>query len=701
MRAALLTDYRRAIVFLAVLGALVLPGSAAAYAPETFSQMSGTSGCISETGAGGCTDGLGLTNAAGIAMRPSGTSAYAAASGSDAVTIFGRNQSTRALVQQTGLTGCISETGSGGTCTDGTALDGAQGIAVSPDSNNVYVASTVSDSVSVFDAQTQIGTLTQKAGVAGCVSETGTGGACTDGFSLDGAGTVIVSPDGRNVYVATNSAGIAVFDRGSNGSLTQKAGTAGCISDGGIFGCTAGTALQGTGGMAFSPDGSQLYVTAFNSASVVTLNRNTSTGVLSQQSCVSETGTGGACSDGSNLLGAAGVVVSADGKQAYVTANSSDAVVSFTRNTSSGALTQVSGAAGCISDTGAGGCTDGVALDSPFSISISPDQNTVAVASINSGAFLLFSRAKLTPGAGELRQSMCISSSGTGGACTVGRSVNGAFGVTFSDTGAELYGAAIIDNAVDSFDVKTTNGSISPTSLSFSAAVGSSSSQNVTITNSGQVDLPIVSLSLSGADANQFSLSGTCSNYLVEPGTSCTFPVTFIPTSTGSKVANVTIDVGQAAVTGTVGLTGSAVAAESTSSSSGAGATSTATDGPIATVVSKRLVARRSTKSNRRTTRVRVKCTSPSGTSCIGSLWLYRNIKRHTAKGSLKNVRASLGRKSYRIAAGKTKTITVTLTRKKGRYTFKKSIKIGAKTTTKQSSGPSVVKRKSLTLRRR
>ncbi len=78
-----------------------------------------------------------------------------------------------------------------------------------------------------------VGGLTQKPGTAGCISETGSAGACVDGNALDNAVSVTISPDGANAYVASvNSNAVAIFDRNTTtGALTQKAGTAGCISE--------------------------------------------------------------------------------------------------------------------------------------------------------------------------------------------------------------------------------------------------------------------------------------------------------------------------------------------------------------------------------------------------------------------------------------------------------------------------------------
>ncbi len=66
--------------------------------------------------------------------------------------------------------------------------------------------------------------LTQKAGTAGCISEDGTGGACADGVALENPYSVAVSPDGKSAYVALEvSDAVAVFDRNpTTGALAQS-----------------------------------------------------------------------------------------------------------------------------------------------------------------------------------------------------------------------------------------------------------------------------------------------------------------------------------------------------------------------------------------------------------------------------------------------------------------------------------------------
>src|SRR5262245_43331303 len=71
------------------------------------------------------------------------------------------------------------------------------------------------------------GDLTQYQGIAGCVSEDGSG-PCADGRGLYEATDAAVSPDGRSVYVASfNGHSVARLNRNTiSGALTQPAGTA-------------------------------------------------------------------------------------------------------------------------------------------------------------------------------------------------------------------------------------------------------------------------------------------------------------------------------------------------------------------------------------------------------------------------------------------------------------------------------------------
>jgi hypothetical protein len=102
--------------------------------------------------------------------------------------------------------------------------------------------------------------------------------------------------------------------------------------------------------------------------------------------------------------------------------------------------------------------------------------------------------------------------------------------------------------------------SVSPTSIDFgSVAVGQSSvPQTVTVT-AGGVALVIASVALGGAHPGDFAISSNlCSGKTLQPGASCTFAVTYIPTIQSMVTALVTITDNDPSSPQSVSLTGSA-----------------------------------------------------------------------------------------------------------------------------------------------
>ena len=99
------------------------------------------------------------------------------------------------------------------------------------------VAAWLLGGVMAADAGAAVGDLAQKPGGAGCLSAIG---VCSPAVALDGAWAVTVSADAKSAYVASHeSDAVAVLDRAADGALTQKPGTAGCISQTGGGGCSA------------------------------------------------------------------------------------------------------------------------------------------------------------------------------------------------------------------------------------------------------------------------------------------------------------------------------------------------------------------------------------------------------------------------------------------------------------------------------
>jgi DNA-binding beta-propeller fold protein YncE len=448
----------------AVLSLLIMAATALAVTGD-ITQLSGTAGCVSETGsAGACADGQALDGPAGLAVSPDGKSVYVGSLNSDAVAIFQRDTTTGELTQLPGTAGCVSETGSGGACADGKAIDNGGGaMTVSGDGKNLYVASQGSG-VAVFARDTTTGELTQLPGTAGCVSPTGSGGDCAVGRALNGPQSVAESADGKNVYVASEvSDAVAVFARNTTtGELTQLAGGAGCISESGGA-CRNGRALNTPVSVAVSGDDKHVYVGSFGSDAVVVLRRNATTGALFQapatNSCISETGSGGACTDGKALDRLFSLAVSGDGKSVY-TASISDAVAAFRRNPATGVLTQLvgpAGKAGCVSETGSSGaCADGKALSGPISVAVSADGESVYAGSIGSDAVAVFRRDAVN---GTLFQRTgtagCVSETGGGGVCADGKALDEPRIVAVSADGKNVYVTSRVSDAVAAFARET------------------------------------------------------------------------------------------------------------------------------------------------------------------------------------------------------------------------------------------------------
>ncbi len=139
---------------------------------------------------------------------------------------------------------------------------------------------------------------------------------------LQQVSNITISPDGKNAYgVALLSDALVVFDRNTtSGALTIKSGSAGCFVNSIIGACTvvSDLALNGIHDIAVSPDGKSLYAASQNSDTLVSFIRNTTTGALTVSGCLSNSALGGSCVQQPGLLDEVAVVtISPDGKNVY------------------------------------------------------------------------------------------------------------------------------------------------------------------------------------------------------------------------------------------------------------------------------------------------------------------------------------------------------------------------------------------------
>lgn len=157
---------------------------------------------------------------------------------------------------------------------------------------------------------------------------------------------------------------------------------------------TVVSALEGANGVAVSPDGRHVYVTASVSGAVTVFARDDVSGLLVEVMCVSDTGSDGQCVDGTGLRGASSVVVAADGRDVYVTAEEVGAVTSYRREAASGRLD----AAGCLVDGAPanGSCQTAAALAGARDAVLTPDGQQLLVASEDDSALAVFARDTTT-----------------------------------------------------------------------------------------------------------------------------------------------------------------------------------------------------------------------------------------------------------------------------------------------------------------
>jgi DNA-binding beta-propeller fold protein YncE len=428
------------------LGALVqLSGSRGCLVDRSHPQA----GCKSVRALGGPAPFLGSE---AIALSPDGKNVYVASSRSDAIAVFKRNASTGKLTQGAGVTGCIAAKGAGG-CATGIGLEGPNSVAVSPDGRNVYATSLNSNAIDIFARDPSTGALTQSSS-GDCIANIPTSG-CATGRALDGPDVVVVSPDGRNVYVgAFKGSAVAVFTRNpSTGALAQPSGTSGCISYAPLAECTPGAALAAPEGMAISPDGDNVYVAALSSALDV-FTRNPSTGALTQAGggagCILETALAG-CTTGTQLGGADAVAVSPDDRDVYVTSVLSNSVTSFTRAPMTDQLVQQTGTSACVIYVLAVGCSLGQALSAPEGLAISPDGANVYTTAFASGAIDVLDRGAESGALTQKpRRAGCLAM-GIPQSCSLGRGLRGASSIAVSPDGKYVYSAAFASNAVSVF----------------------------------------------------------------------------------------------------------------------------------------------------------------------------------------------------------------------------------------------------------
>jgi DNA-binding beta-propeller fold protein YncE len=366
-----------------------------------------------------------------VAVSPDGKSAYVASA--NAIDVFSRDTTTGALT----FTSCIGQLAGCTTTTPAGAVFGAESVVVSPDGKSVYAASYNAGAIDVFSRDTTTGALT----FTGCIGQLA---GCTKVAAVNGPFSVALSADGASVYVADNTyQSIDAFSRDTTtGALTFES----CVGQG--AGCTTtvpALAVKSPVSVAVSPDGASVYAGSNAESGVDVFSRDTTTGELTFKSCI---GTLAGCTP-TSPAGAVGasyaVTVSPDGANVY-SGDGGSVLSTFSRATGSGALTFT----GCVGQlVGCATTSPPGAVESPVSVTVSPDGASVYVAADGANAVDVFSRS--TSG-GALTFTGCVGLlAGCAATTAPAGAVEGPQGVAITPDGASIYAVSVDSNTVEEF----------------------------------------------------------------------------------------------------------------------------------------------------------------------------------------------------------------------------------------------------------
>jgi len=188
-----------------------------------------------------------------------------------------------------------------------------------------------------------------------------------------------------------------------------------------------------------SGDGKQVFVASFVDGALTVFDRDTATGELTFNE-VFKDGVG----DTNDLKGAFSVTVSGDGKQVFVASQRDDALTVFDRNAATGKLTF-----NTVFKDGVGDITE---FDGARSVTVSGDGKQVFVTSDRDDALTVLDRNAAT---GELTFNTAFKD-GVDGI----NELDGAFSVTASEDGKQVFVTSRTDNALTVFDRDETTGEL-------------------------------------------------------------------------------------------------------------------------------------------------------------------------------------------------------------------------------------------------
>ena len=288
----------------------------------------------------------------------------------------------------------------------------------------------------------ETGTLTY----ASCLRDAPGGFGCGSAEGLFGAALHSVSLDGKHIYVPGQFDDTVV-------TLSRNATTGAMARVEEDRDVEAGGSAQGLNEAVMtrvSPDGENVYVTGATDDTIVTFTRNDTTGALTDPSCLRDDPGGGGCGSAEGLNRAGHFNISPDGKHVYVAAFEDDAVVTFSRDDTTGALTRVEE----DRDPSSGGTAEG--LDGPRNVVVSPDGRHLYATGGSDDAVVAFSR---DPDTGALLWLQLLEDVATGGTA---EGLDETEGMAISPDGKHVYATGITDDAVVVFSRNPVTGTLAP-----------------------------------------------------------------------------------------------------------------------------------------------------------------------------------------------------------------------------------------------
>ena len=357
------------------------------------------------------------------------------------------------LVQLKGTAGCLTDSSTPKpSCKSVRALKtpgpfmGSRAIAIPRSGKNLYVASSGSNAIAVFNRNPKTGKLRQPSGQAGCVAAREKNG-CGEAWGVSGPNSLALSPDGRFLYASSrNTSTVTIYKRDTDtGTLRQLAGSKGCIAGGGLPGCATAIGLNGPDVITVSPDGKNIYVGSFLGNAIAIFERNQENGQLTQATdgtgCLANAAATG-CTTVTGLLAPEGMAVSDDGGSVFVAAPGSNAVLAFTRNPVDGSLAQATDGYGCITTNTITGCTTGREMEGANAVEVSPDDSDVYATSLLSSSVTAFGRSLEYGGIFQLSGPLGCTVWIGANDCYPARGMRSPEGIAFSPDGLNAYIAA-------------------------------------------------------------------------------------------------------------------------------------------------------------------------------------------------------------------------------------------------------------------